>query len=190
MSGLSGKFVQPAADLPANWWVDAYEQTPMFVPAGWKLWVAIIATPDVLHVATSDKDVEDWLGVKGATFTFAADAIVVVEGGSRGGHSCRHLRFARAMREGAYWPGCEIQLLRDLPLRRGCRALGLPVLYSPGEFQPVGFGDEFAVADFSVSGTRGWIVPTERLAEVHAAGLVGATWTNPHPIPVVRPAVF
>jgi hypothetical protein len=91
------------------------------------------------------------------------DILAVVEGLHSSIKGAKHVRFVREKKEGK---GLKFVGFKPFPkMRAALRHAGVEPLHAPGGFENfVIYDDEVAVPDFSMSGTKGWIVPRKEIA--------------------------
>lgn len=145
--------------------------------AGDELLLASFEAGETIFVRHIVADVPEELGTvspvagsKSSQVVFHQAVLALVEEPSANGLTVKHLRFVREDRGrragGGLDPATEgarngsISAVRIWPrLRAALRHAQLPRVVIPGGFVPIIYRDEMAVADYSVDGSGGWIIP-------------------------------
>lgn len=124
-----------------------------------KVWFMVSA--DVVHEVHHMDD-----GSK--LVNFHEDTLAVVEKFNPRKNHCKHLRFARPDRHAR---GLAIGQDRSWPrLRKALQHIGLPTASALGGFSYVlSYVDEMAVQNFSMSGSKGWIIQKRDIGRYLAA---------------------
>lgn len=150
------------------------------VPAGYKLYVNFLLGDTAIKVAVIEKN-----GGSQAVI-FRQPTIVVVEGLHSNMKTCKHLRFARADR-GARLMSAPTKVTMFPRLRAALKHAGVESVQIPGGFQEFirGYPDEIFVPDYTMSGTRGWIVKKSEVQDILAklpplkdSGEMKSIWIN------------
>lgn len=120
---------------------------------------------------------------------FKRPTVVVVEelGDWRGKLSCKHLRFARALREERLTSELSNAVSPYPKLRTALNHAGVPKMEVPGGFnRALKYADEILVPDYSTtSGSSGWLVKNSEVGKylrglppLKDSGEIGRIWVN------------
>lgn len=154
--------------------------TVLAVPAGYKLYVNYLLGDSAMKIAIVEK-------VEGAqSVIFRQPTIVVAEGLHPNMKTCKHLRFARIDR-GARLMSAPIRVTMFPRLRAALKHAGIEPVQIPGGFAEFirGYPDEIFVPDYTMSGTRGWVVKKSEVQDILAklpplkdSGEIKSIWIN------------